>query len=142
MAFASYSYFTGKDEIITAIADDVIDTITATADAAFLHRLGFGPGIDVPTFTPGTARTDARLTWRAGADRVQGRSASRQQSSGTTTARPANTGSYLPAAIPRRHWPSGSLTAAPKTSFEPRLSRRSARDFLWCQSTAVQGRTG
>ena len=29
-----YSHFTGKDEIITAIADDVIDTITATAGAA------------------------------------------------------------------------------------------------------------
>ena len=31
-----YSHFTGKDEIITAIADDVIDTITATAGAALL----------------------------------------------------------------------------------------------------------
>jgi AcrR family transcriptional regulator len=29
-----YSHFTGKDEIITAIAEDVIDKITATADAA------------------------------------------------------------------------------------------------------------
>src|SRR5260370_6343272 len=29
-----YSHFTGKDEIIAAIADDVIDTITATARAA------------------------------------------------------------------------------------------------------------
>jgi len=29
-----YSHFTGKDEIITAIADDVIDKITATAGAA------------------------------------------------------------------------------------------------------------
>jgi TetR/AcrR family transcriptional regulator, transcriptional repressor of aconitase len=29
-----YSHFTGKDEIITAIADDVIDQITATAGAA------------------------------------------------------------------------------------------------------------
>jgi TetR/AcrR family transcriptional regulator, transcriptional repressor of aconitase len=29
-----YSHFTGKDEIITAIADDVIDTITAAAGAA------------------------------------------------------------------------------------------------------------
>src|SRR5260370_42662888 len=29
-----YSHFTGKDEIIAAIADDVIDTITATAGAA------------------------------------------------------------------------------------------------------------
>jgi AcrR family transcriptional regulator len=28
-----YSHFTGKDEIITAIADDVIDKITATAGA-------------------------------------------------------------------------------------------------------------
>jgi len=29
-----YSHFTGKDEIITAIADDVIDKLTATAGAA------------------------------------------------------------------------------------------------------------
>src|SRR5260370_11829508 len=29
-----YSHFTGKDEIIAAIADDVIDTITATPGAA------------------------------------------------------------------------------------------------------------
>jgi AcrR family transcriptional regulator len=29
-----YSHFTGKDEIITAIADDVIDKITSTASAA------------------------------------------------------------------------------------------------------------
>src|SRR5260370_41130934 len=29
-----YSHFTGQDEIITAIADDVIDKITATAAAA------------------------------------------------------------------------------------------------------------
>jgi AcrR family transcriptional regulator len=33
-AGAVYSHFTGKDEIVTAIADEVIDTITATFDAA------------------------------------------------------------------------------------------------------------
>jgi AcrR family transcriptional regulator len=33
-AGAVYSHFTGKDEIITAIAEDVIDKITSAADAA------------------------------------------------------------------------------------------------------------
>lgn len=32
-----YSHFTGKDEIITAIADDVIDKLTATAGAALAN---------------------------------------------------------------------------------------------------------
>jgi len=40
-----YSHFTGKDEIITAIADDVIDTITATAGAAL-------PGAALPGGEP------------------------------------------------------------------------------------------
>src|SRR5260370_1091304 len=39
-----YSHFTGKDEIITAIADDVIDTITATAGAALPRAAGAPPG--------------------------------------------------------------------------------------------------
>jgi AcrR family transcriptional regulator len=41
-AGALYSHFTGKDEIITAIADEVIDTITATFDAAIADNQELG----------------------------------------------------------------------------------------------------
>jgi AcrR family transcriptional regulator len=41
-AGALYSHFTGKDEIVTAIADEVIDTITATFDAAITDNQALG----------------------------------------------------------------------------------------------------
>ena len=37
-AGAVYSHFTGKDEIIAAIADEVIDNITASLDVALAHH--------------------------------------------------------------------------------------------------------
>jgi AcrR family transcriptional regulator len=37
-AGAVYSHFSGKDEIVAAIADEVIDNITASLDAALAHH--------------------------------------------------------------------------------------------------------
>ena len=41
-AGAVYSHFTGKDEIVTAIADEVIDTITASFDGAIADSKAHG----------------------------------------------------------------------------------------------------
>jgi hypothetical protein len=97
-ASAVYSHFTGKDEIITAIAEDVIDKITSTVDAA----------PPVASRPPSTRR----LTASSPRCSRQTSRRSRSSSGGKPSAIPRSASGYLPSTAARQTTsPSSSASA-------------------------------